>query len=457
MYCKLMQSCLTLSLLVLTAVPVLAAPEKAKQPELTLAERGAVGYYRSSSEKAAVQGRNGRLYFLYPPAEGGSDPDLWNSYYLEPQRGSTYELREVGPTTRAVSSLVLEKGDHGGLRINQRSYSRFVPDGAPSLVPEPGEEPDPMARDEEALVGFYRGNGAICAVREEKGKLQLIYRDRQEDADMTRSNIYALNKLHYDAYELKETGPNTDASTPVRFDRDRSGWGISMIIGSQSYTRVFTRGETGKPRRIRPAVPLKDLRAEAAAAAAPELPYEKTADLVDLESAVPGIHLDLRYTTADNLFGEPLVLSRKAFLDKNAAAALAGVQQKLAPYGYGLLIWEGYRSWVDFYVASKALGPSHEGMLPRPEEGYSHNSGRSVDVSLYDLETGENVSMISDFDEISSAQYAAFPGGTQLSRWRRDLLRRLMTEAGFAASPDEWWHFDFDKAHSYKILNETMS
>ena len=57
MYRKLMQSCLTLSLLVLIAVPVLAAPEKAKQPELTLAERGAVGYYRSSSEKAAVQGR----------------------------------------------------------------------------------------------------------------------------------------------------------------------------------------------------------------------------------------------------------------------------------------------------------------------------------------------------------------------------------------------------------------
>jgi D-alanyl-D-alanine dipeptidase len=447
------------SLLSLPVSGVFAA--KAQNQPLTLDERAAVGYYRSGSETAAVKAEHNRLYFLYPASAEDTDPDLWNWYYLDPQRGSSYEMAEIGPMTKAVSSLTLKKEQGNvpkSLELNRRTYQAFVSDSLPSLIDNAlGSEPDEMARDEEALIGFYRSGGVICAVREEKGELQLVCPHLSSDRDMTKSNIYAMPKVHYDSYELKEKGPNTDNTSEVRFNRDRSGWGISLNIGNYSLSRIFTRGETGKPRRIKPASPLKDLREAAAKEVPPNLPYEKTAELVDITSVVPGVHLDLRYTTANNLFGEPLVVSKKAYLDRTAAAALGRVQQKLKSYGYGLVIWEGYRSWTDFDAASKALGPAHAGMLPAPAEGYSHNSGRSVDVSLYDLESGENISMISDFDEISPAQYAAFPGGTQLNRWRRDLLRSLMTAEGFTASDDEWWHFDFDKAHSYKVLNETMS
>jgi D-alanyl-D-alanine dipeptidase len=445
------------SLLSLSVTSVFAA--KAQQP-LTLEERGAVGYYQNGSETAAVKAAHNRLYFLYPASTEEKDPDLWSVYFLNPQRGSSYEIAEVGPTTKAVSSVTLKKGQGNvpqSLELNRRTYLGYVPESMPSLTDTAlGNEPDEMPQDEEALIGFYRSGGVLCAVREEKGELQLVCPFLMQDRDMTQSNIYVMPKVHYDAYELKEKGPNTDSTSEVRFNRDRSGWGISLNIGNYSLSRIFTRGETGKPRRIRPASPLKQLRETAAKEVPPNLPYEKTADLVDITSVVPGVHLDLRYTTANNLFGEPLVVSKKAYLDRTAAAALGRVQQKLQAYGYGLVIWEGYRSWTDFDAASKALGPAHAGMLPAPAEGYSHNSGRSVDVSLYDLESGENISMISDFDEISPAQYAAFPGGTQLNRWRRDLLRSLMTAEGFTASGDEWWHFDYDKAHSYKVLNDVM-
>ena len=315
-------------------------------------------------------------------------------------------------------------------------------------------EPDDLNREEAALVGFYQGNGEQVAVRENKGRLQLLYRFQSGDRDYTGSNVYQLVKNHYDNYELREVGPNTDADSTVRFDRDKNGQGISLNLGQKSYTRKFTGGENGKPIRVNPAKPLEELRKEATAAAAPSLPYDKTAELVDLARTVPGLKLDLRYTTDNNLFGAPLVLSSQVLLDRNAAQALARVQTGLKPYGYGLVVWEAYRSWRAFELGTLALGKEHADMLPKAEEGYSHNSGRSLDVSLYSLETGEEVPMISDFDEPSPAQYAQFAGGTQKQRYLRDLLRQQMTLQGFTASDMEWWHFDYDAGNRYQVLNQ---
>ena len=313
--------------------------------------------------------------------------------------------------------------------------------------------PEEPSKDEEALIGFYQGNGESLAVRENGGHLQLLYRFLQKDKDFTGANLFTLVKNHYDSYDLRETGPNTDSESTVRFDRDKNGQSISLNLGQKSYTRRFTRSESGKAMRITPPQPMETLRQQAEAAVAPDLPYDKTADLVDLSQTVPGVKLDLRYTTSNNLFGAPLVQSTRAYLDRNAAQALVRVQDGLRPYGYGLVIWEGYRSWSDFKLATLALGKDHADMLPRAEEGYSHNSGRSVDVSLYDLQSGEPVEMISAFDEPSPAQYAQFAGGTQRQRALRDLLRQQMTLQGFTASDMEWWHFDYDAGNRYQVLN----
>lgn len=188
-------------------------------------------------------------------------------------------------------------------------------------------------------------------------------------------------------------------------------------------------------------------------ATVPKLKYTKTADLVDLAAAVPGLHYDLRYTTSNNLFSTPLVLSKKAYLDRTAAQALARVQKDLQPYGYGLVIWEAYRSWKDFKLATLALGEKYKHYLPEAAKCFSHNTGRSVAVSLYELSTGEQVPMICDFDAVSPAQYGDYPGGTELQRWQRDLLREKMTKEGFGASNMEWWHFDYDQKTKYQILN----
>ena len=314
-------------------------------------------------------------------------------------------------------------------------------------------EPEEMPKDEAALIGFYQAGTESLAVREQQGNLQLLYRYLPKDKDFTKSNLFTLVKNHYDNYTLRETGPNTDTESTIRFDRDKNGQGISLVIGKNSYTRRFTAGENGKPVRVTPAKSMAEFHQEAAQAAPPDKAYDKVADLVEVSSVVPGIHYDLRYTTDNNLFGTPLVESKQGLLDRSAAQALARVQNRLKDYGYGLVLWEGYRSWADFKTATLALGEQHTDMLPSAEEGFSHNTGRSVDVSLYDLETGEEASMPSDFDEPSPAQYAHFAGGTEKQRALRDLLIREMTLEGFTASDMEWWHFDYDVDSAYKILN----
>lgn len=140
-------------------------------------------------------------------------------------------------------------------------------------------------------------------------------------------------------------------------------------------------------------------------------------------------------------------------MDADPALALAQAQQYLKPYGYGILVWEAYRPWSVSKLAYDALPADKKSMLPAPEVGFSHNTGRSIDVSLYLLATGENAGMISDFDEPSVRQYADFAGGTTLERYRRDLLRSAMQMAGFTASETEWWHFDYGDIKGFAHLN----
>jgi D-alanyl-D-alanine dipeptidase len=88
-----------------------------------------------------------------------------------------------------------------------------------------------------------------------------------------------------------------------------------------------------------------------------------------------------------------------------------------------------------------------------PSEGSRHNRGCAVDLTLYDLKTGQAVEMPGVYDEMSPRSYPKYPGGTALQRWHRDLLRRIMEREGFRVFEVEWWHFDYKDWRKYPILN----
>lgn len=318
----------------------------------------------------------------------------------------------------------------------------------------PAFEPKDCPKDLKYILGMYYGNGEMFLLRENNGEVELIYRFGQNDYTFAGSNVYPLYKEHFDSYTINESGPLNHLDAAVRIERSREGYGVSCSVGGNRYSRRFFSGENGRPFRFAPVSDWQALKTAADAAVMPaQLGTGQQAQLVDLAQAVPGLKFDLRYAQADNCFGQAITDDQRAFLDADAAQALAQAQQYLKPYGYGILVWEAYRPWSVSKLAYDALPADKKSMLPAPEAGFSHNTGCSIDVSLYLLATGENTGMISDFDEPSVRQYADFAGGTTLERYRRDLLRRAMQMAGFTASETEWWHFDYGDIKGFAHLN----
>lgn len=315
-------------------------------------------------------------------------------------------------------------------------------------------EPRECPKDLKYLLGMYYGNGEQFVIRERNGELELLYRTTREDYKFANSNQFPLKKERFDSYTLLEAGPMNNTETSVRFERDPDGYGITCKIGGNRYSRAFFGPDREKPFRIPQPSDWQRLKKAASEAAIPSaLTTGKQAELVDVTKAITGIKLDLRYAGTNNCFGMSIVDVKKAYLDRVAAVALGRVQKRLADYGYGLVIWEAYRPWSVSKLAYDAFPDDKKQMLPTPEQGFSHNTGKAVDVSLYYLETGESVEMISDFDEPSIRQYSKFTGGTELERYQRDLLHQLMSLEGFSVSDMEWWHFEYEPDNVYSHLN----
>jgi zinc D-Ala-D-Ala dipeptidase len=84
--------------------------------------------------------------------------------------------------------------------------------------------------------------------------------------------------------------------------------------------------------------------------------------------------------------------------------------------------------------------PSFDLATPPP-----HSTGAAIDLTLLDA-VGNVVDMGSPIDEMSPRSqpdyFATDPQG-QIFHQQRELLRQVMTAAGFERHPGEWWHFSW--------------
>lgn len=196
-------------------------------------------------------------------------------------------------------------------------------------------------------------------------------------------------------------------------------------------------------------------------AIAQDMPNEKgnfrQADLVELIKLDATLKLDIRYATPNNFTGKTVYPAARAFLQRPAASALLRVQQKLKPQGYGLLIFDGYRPWAITKLFWDITPPEQHNFVANPAKGSKHNRGCAVDLSLYDLKTGREISMPSQYDEFSERAYPTYKGGTDEQRRTRELLRQAMESEGFTVNEYEWWHFDYKDWRQYPILNVSFA
>lgn len=189
----------------------------------------------------------------------------------------------------------------------------------------------------------------------------------------------------------------------------------------------------------------------------PGPPHEKgsfmESDLVELIRMDSTFKLDIRYATENNFTGRPVYKEARAFLQRPAAEALVNVSRELKSLGYGLVIFDGYRPWSVTKLFWDITPEEKKKFVADPKKGSRHNRGCAIDLSLYDLATGKEVSMPGEFDEMSERSYPDYKGGTEEQRRMRDLLRSKMEANGFTVYKFEWWHYDYKDWKSYRIEN----
>lgn len=179
----------------------------------------------------------------------------------------------------------------------------------------------------------------------------------------------------------------------------------------------------------------------------------KTPDLVEIVRVDPTVKLDVRYATANNFLGRPVYRQARAFLQREAADALARASARLREQGYGVVVFDGYRPWSVTKIFWDETPVEKRDFVADPAKGSRHNRGCAVDLTLYDLKTGAQVEMPSGYDEFTERAAPDYGGGTAESRRLRDLLRAAMEAEGFTVYEHEWWHFDYRSWREYPILD----
>ncbi len=305
--------------------------------------------------------------------------------------------------------------------------------------------PAPVAPKWRPLIGEYGWDHNTLFVLERGGVLRILIEWLAE---------YPLRELGPDRFELAAGG--LYAGERVEFERDAGGAVRGVRVGGVLFARRAMHG-VDETFRITPVRTEAELRRAAGAAEPPveEGPFLRP-DLVQPTELEPGIQLDIRYATKNNFMGMVFYPRPVAFLQRPAAEALVSAHRALAPHGFGVRVFDAYRPWFVTKMFWDATPASMKDFVADPAKGSRHNRGSAVDVTLYDLASGEPVEMVSGYDEFTARAFPHYPGGTSRQRWHRDLLRRVMEEAGFTVYEHEWWHFDYRDWQRYPILNTQL-
>lgn len=296
------------------------------------------------------------------------------------------------------------------------------------------------------LIGEYGWDHNVLYILENEGRL------------------YALIEWFY-YYPLKEVSDN-DFEFPdyglyhgegLKFTRGADGVATLVNAAEVRFVRRKVGTRDGETYKITSVKPIDDLRAAALAASPPaEQGDFRDTDLVELVANDPTIKLDIRYAGTNNFAGTAFYKQARALMQRPAADAVARANASLKKQGLGLLIHDSYRPWHVTKMFWDATPDDMKIFVANPANGSRHNRGCAVDLTLYDLQSGQPIQMVGGYDEFSPRSFPMYPGGTSRQRWYRELLRRTMEAEGFNVYEYEWWHFDFKDWKKYRIGNVTF-
>ncbi len=197
---------------------------------------------------------------------------------------------------------------------------------------------------------------------------------------------------------------------------------------------------------------------------AAQMDYKRQAELdtsgfVLLADYIPSVIQEIRYYSTFNFIGDRIDGYEEpcAVITKEAARALKEVSNEMIVKGYRLKIFDAYRpaKAVRHFVLwgiedlDLRMKPFFYPDLEKQElfrQGYiakmsSHSRGSTVDLTLFDMKTGQELDMGSPFDLFSDISHPDSKKVTDEQHHNRMILQKAMTRNGFVPIDCEWWHF----------------
>lgn len=173
--------------------------------------------------------------------------------------------------------------------------------------------------------------------------------------------------------------------------------------------------------------------------------------LINVKEFIPDIILDIRYATSNNFVGEPVYNIPAAYARLPVAKALKNIQNELNKENLGLKIYDAYRPYsvtIKFYEKVKDTT-----FVASPLHGSRHNRGCAVDLTIVDLETGEEIKMPTEYDDFTERAHHNFAGLPDEVILNREKLKSIMIKNDFEVYPAEWWHYDFIGWKNYELMD----
>jgi D-alanyl-D-alanine dipeptidase len=182
-------------------------------------------------------------------------------------------------------------------------------------------------------------------------------------------------------------------------------------------------------------------------------------DFVFVDELVAGVRWDAKYATWDNFTGKPVdgYLVNRIVGSRALCAGLERARDRAASFGFGLVLWDGYRPQraVDCFLRWSREPEDgrrkrrHYPNIERSEmfeRGYvaaesGHSRGGSVDLTLYNLASGELAPMGGDHDLMDPVSHHGAHGVTPSEARNRRYLSSIMEACGFGRYDCEWWHY----------------
>jgi D-alanyl-D-alanine dipeptidase len=171
---------------------------------------------------------------------------------------------------------------------------------------------------------------------------------------------------------------------------------------------------------------------------------------------VPDAIIDLRYATTDNFTHVRLYpADARCLVHESMVPGLRAAADAVRRGGDVLVFWDCYRPHA-VQVRMFAIVPNPDWVARPGPYAYSHEAGRSVDVTLAgrahwtaSCPQARRVAghclldMGTDFDDFTPLAYAyQTTGVSPAEQANRARLRTAMSAGGLSVYSGEWWHFD---------------